>query len=287
MTYQKAIAWGEETLKKVNIADARHDAWILLTMVCKIDKTFYYMHMDEELSLEQASEYENVIRKRGEHIPLQYITGEQEFMGLNFKVSPAVLIPRQDTETLVIEALKLARPGMRIMDMCTGSGCILISIMKNVLSVSGVGYDISKQALNIAKENAKLNGVTAEFERSDLFEAVTGKFDMIVSNPPYIPTEVITTLMPEVAEFEPMHALDGKEDGLHFYRMIVAECKEYLTENGKILFEIGHDQGDAVSKLLMDAGFYSVRVIKDLAGKDRVVIGELSVVEESTDSDEF
>ena len=287
MTYQRAIAWGEETLKNKNIADARHDAWTLLTMVCKIDKTFYYMHMDEELSLEQASEYESVIRKRAEHIPLQYITGEQEFMGLNFKVSPAVLIPRQDTETLVIEALKLARPGMRIMDMCTGSGCILISIMKNVLSVTGVGYDISKQALNVAKENAKLNGVAAEFERSDLFETVTGKFDMIVSNPPYIPTEVITTLMPEVAEFEPMNALDGKEDGLYFYRMIVEECKNYLTENGKILFEIGHDQGSAVSELLTAAGFYNVRVIKDLAGKDRVVIGELSVAEEATDCDEF
>jgi release factor glutamine methyltransferase len=274
-------------LKKVNIADARNDAWILLTMVCKIDRTFYYMHMDEELTTEQASEYESVIRKRAEHIPLQYITGEQEFMGLNFKVSPAVLIPRQDTETLVIEALKVARPGMRIMDMCTGSGCILISIMKNILSVSGVGYDISKQALNIAKENAKLNGVVAEFERSDLFEAVTGKFDMIVSNPPYIPTEVITTLMPEVAEFEPMNALDGKEDGLYFYRKIVAECKNYLTENGKILFEIGHDQGVAVSKMLTEADFVSVKVVRDLAGKDRVVIGELLPAIETQVSDEL
>jgi release factor glutamine methyltransferase len=197
------------------------------------------------------------------------------------------LIPRQDTETLVIEALKVARPGMRIMDMCTGSGCILISIMKNILSVSGVGYDISKQALNIAKENAKLNGVVAEFERSDLFEAVTGKFDMIVSNLPYIPTEVITTLMPEVAEFEPMNALDGKEDGLYFYRKIVAECKNYLTENGKILFEIGHDQGEAVSKMLTEADFVSVKVVRDLAGKDRVVIGELLPAIETQVSDEL
>ena len=225
MTFREALTVGEELLKKENIVDAKNDAWLLLTMVCKIDKTFYYMHMDDELSLEQATEYESLIRKRAEHIPLQYITGEQEFMGLTFKVSPAVLIPRQDTETLVLEALKLARPGMRIMDMCTGSGCILISIMKNVLSVSGVGYDISKQALNIAKENAKLIGVTAEFERSDLFEVVTEKFDMIVSNPPYIPTAVITTLMPEVAEFEPMNALDGKEDGLHFYRRIVKDAR--------------------------------------------------------------
>ena len=162
--------------------------------------------------------------------------------------------------------------------MCTGSGCILISILKKVPDVEGVGFDISKQALNVAKENAKLNGVVAEFERSDLFEAVTDTFDVIVSNPPYIPTDVITTLMPEVAEFEPIGALDGKEDGLYFYRKIVKECKKYLNIGGTILFEIGHDQGEAVSEMLMYAGFTNVRVVKDLAGNDRVVIGEFETL---------
>ena len=280
MTLRSALAWGEDVLNKVNIADARNDAWLLLTKVTNMDRTYYYMHMDEELSDEHNSEYESLIAKRAEHVPLQYITGEQEFMGLNFKVTPSVLIPRQDTEILVLEALKVIRAGMRVMDMCTGSGCILISILKNCLSAKGTGYDISKQAINIAKENAKLNGVTAEFERSDLFEMVEGTFDVIVSNPPYIPTDVITTLMPEVRDFEPMNALDGMEDGLFFYRKIVRECRQYLNPNGKILFEIGHDQGEAVSSLLLEEGFGHVRVVKDLAGLDRVVIGELDYIEE-------
>ena len=275
MTFREAFAYGEKKLNTVGIVDARNDAWLLLTFVCKIDRTFYYSHMDEDMPKEQLAEYESVLGKRAEHIPLQYITGEQDFMGLPFHVNEAVLIPRQDTETLVEEALKVIRPGMRVLDMCTGSGCILISILKNVVDVEGFGYDISKQAINVAKENAKLNGVTATFEKSDLFDAVTDSFDVIVSNPPYIPTDVIAGLMPEVAVYEPFGALDGKEDGLHFYRRIVKECKEYLNSEGVLLFEIGHDQGVSVSELMEEAGFKGVRVVKDLAGNDRVVIGGL------------
>lgn len=273
MTFREAIVYGEEKLNQAGIVDAKTDAWLLLTFVCKIDRTYYYVHMDEDLSVEQAEEFESVLNKRAEHVPLQYITGEQEFMGLTFHVNDAVLIPRQDTETLVEEALKIIRPGMKVLDMCTGSGCILISILKNVVDVEGFGYDISKQAINVAKENAKLNDVAATFERSDLFDNVVDKFDVIVSNPPYIPTAEITELMPEVAMYEPFKALDGKEDGLHFYRKIIAECREYLTDTGVILFEIGYNQGEAVSELLEKAGFTSVRVVKDLAGNDRVVIG--------------
>lgn len=273
MTFREAIVYGEEKLNQAGIVDAKTDAWLLLTFVCKIDRTYYYVHMDEDLSVEQAEEFESVLNKRAEHVPLQYITGEQEFMGLTFHVNDAVLIPRQDTETLVEEALKIIRPGMKVLDMCTGSGCILISILKNVVDVEGFGYDISKQAINVAKENAKLNDVAATFERSDLFDNVVDKFDVIVSNPPYIPTAEIAELMPEVAMYEPFKALDGKEDGLHFYRKIIAECREYLTDTGVILFEIGYNQGEAVSELLEKAGFTSVRVVKDLAGNDRVVIG--------------
>ncbi len=275
MTFREAIEMGEQMLQCAGIEDAKNDAWLLLTMVCKISRTYYYVHMDENLTIEQSKEYENVLKKRAEHVPLQYITGEQDFMGLPFRVNPSVLIPRQDTETLVEEALKVIKPGMKVLDMCTGSGCILISIMKNVTDVEGDGFDISKQALIVAKENAKLNGVDASFERSDLFEMVTDTYDVIVSNPPYIPTDVINGLMPEVAQYEPYQALDGKEDGLHFYRKIVKECKQYLNDGGKILFEIGHDQGDAVSEMLTYAGFSDVRVVKDLAGNDRVVIGGL------------
>lgn len=275
MTFREAIEVGERVLRLAEIEDAKNDAWLLLALVCKINRTYYYVHMDEMLTEEQAKEFECVLKKRAEHIPLQYITGEQEFMGLTFKVNTSVLIPRQDTETLVEEALKIVRPGMKVLDMCTGSGCILISILKNTTGVEGIGYDISKQALIVAKENARLNGVATSFERSDLFENVTEVYDVIVSNPPYIPTDVIHGLMPEVSVFEPFEALDGKEDGLHFYRKIVKECRKHLTENGTILFEIGHDQGEAVSNMLRYAGFRAVRVVKDLAGNDRVVIGSL------------
>ena len=275
MTFRDAIRFGEEKLNIAGIQDAKNDAWLLLTFVCKIDRTFYYVHMDEEMPVEQMAEYENVLNKRAEHVPLQYITGEQEFMGIPFHVNESVLIPRQDTETLVGEALKVVRPGMKVLDMCTGSGCILISILKNIVDVQGFGYDISKQAINVAKENAKLNNVNAIFEKSDLFDDVSDTFDVIVSNPPYIPTEVIGGLMPEVAVYEPMQALDGKEDGLHFYRRIVADASKYLNPEGKLLFEIGHDQGESVSSLMIEAGYKEVRVVKDLAGNDRVVIGGL------------
>ena len=275
MTFREAISFGERQLNDVGIVDAKNDAWLLLTFVCKIDRTFYYVHMDEQMSIEQQAEYENVINKRAEHVPLQYITGEQEFMGNAFHVNESVLIPRQDTETLVEESLKLVRPGMKVLDMCTGSGCILISILKNIVDVEGFGYDISKQAINVAKENAKLNKVIATFEPSDLFEKVTDTFDIIVSNPPYIPTAVIGTLMPEVAVYEPIQAFDGKEDGLYFYRKIITSASDYLKENGKLLFEIGHDQGESVSNLMREAGYKDVRVVKDLAGNDRVVIGGL------------
>jgi release factor glutamine methyltransferase len=231
--------------------------------------------MDEPMDPDQLNNYDTLIRKRGEHVPLQYITGEQEFMGLRFHVNSNVLVPRQDTETLVEEALKRIVPGMKVMDMCTGSGCVLISILKNCKGVQGWGFDVSKQALLVAKENAKLNDVAANFERSDLFENVMEKFDVIVSNPPYIPTDEIMTLMPEVAQFEPMIALDGKEDGLYFYRKIIAGCREFLNPDGMVLFEIGCEQGAAVSKMLHYAGFSDVQVIQDLTRHDRVVYGKL------------
>ena len=191
MTFRGGIELGEKILNMANIQDAKNDAWLLLAMACKIDHTYYYVHMDEDMTQEQLKEYESILKKRAEHIPLQYITGEQEFMGLSFHVNSNVLIPRQDTETLVEEALKVVKPGMKVLDMCTGSGCIIISILKNVPEIEGLGVDISKQALIVAKENARSNEVAVEFERSNLFEKITDKFDVIVSNPPYIPTEDI------------------------------------------------------------------------------------------------
>ena len=273
MTYREAIETGTRILQKENIADAKIDAWYLLQMACKIDRNFYYLHEEDELTAEQQSEYESTVHKRAEHVPLQYIIGEQEFMGLKFKVNSNVLIPRQDTETLVEEALRVVEPGMRVLDLCTGSGCIIISLAKNVADISCTGSDISKQALLVAKENAKANEVEVEWERSDLFENISGTFDLIVSNPPYIPTGEIPGLMPEARDFEPVDALDGKEDGLYFYRIITEKSPEYLTSDGYLYFEIGYDQGEAVSAMMRQCGYTQVEVIKDLAGNDRVVKG--------------
>lgn len=275
MIYREAMKLGENILHMADVTDARTDAWLLLEQVCRIDRSFYYLHMEEDLAEEQLSEYKIALKKRAEHVPLQYIIGKTEFMGLKFKVNSNVLIPRQDTETLVEEALKVVAPGMHVLDLCTGSGCIIVSILHNVPQAEGTATDISKQALLVAKENAKQNGVQVNFERSDLFDAVTGVFDVIVSNPPYIPSGEVPKLMPEVRSFEPMEALDGREDGLYFYRKIVASCPEYLKPGGRILFEIGYDQGRAVSGLLEEAGFQEIRIVKDLAGNDRVVSGML------------
>lgn len=271
MTYREALNLGERILAERGIADAKTDAWLLLSAACRMERSFYYLHMEEEVPQDEFDEYEIALKKRAEHVPLQYIVGETEFMGLKFKVNSSVLIPRQDTETLVEEALKVVQPGMKVLDLCTGSGCIIISILHSVPGVDGCATDISKQALNVARENAKLSGVQVMFEQSDLFDRVAGVYDVIVSNPPYIASAEILKLMPEVRLFEPPEALDGKEDGLFFYREIALGAKDYLTPGGRLLLEIGYDQGAAVSSLLADAGFTEVRVIKDLAHNDRVV----------------
>ncbi len=275
MIYQEAMEWGSHVLGQAGVAEAKLDAWLLLETVCRINRTFYYSHMKETMTLEQQSEYEIAIRKRAERIPLQYITGEQEFMGLNFKVNSNVLVPRQDTETLVEEALKICQPGMEILDLGTGSGCIVISLMKNAHGMTAIGSDISKQALLVAKENARLHEVEIEWVRSNLYENISGRFDLIVSNPPYIPQEDILGLMPEVRDFEPVGALDGGVDGLDFYRQIIAQGKDYLNKDGYLYLEIGYDQGPAVTNMMCAAGYRDVAVVRDLAHQERVVKGRI------------
>lgn len=275
MTYREAMEFGGRMLAQAGIEDAKLDAWLLLEMVCRINRTFYYSHMEEVLAVEQQSEYEIAIRKRAERIPLQYITGEQEFMGLNFKVNSNVLIPRQDTEALVEEALKICQPGMKILDLCTGSGCIAISLMKNAHGMKAAGSDISKQALLVAKENGKIHEVEIDWIRSSLYENINERFDLIVSNPPYIAQEEIPRLMPEVRDFEPVGALDGGIDGLDFYRQIIAQSKDYLNQDGYLYLEIGYDQGPAVTNMMCAAGYREVSVIKDLAHHERVVKGRM------------
>lgn len=274
MTYREAVEFGTKCLTDAGVPDAALDAWYLLQMVCKIERSYYYVHGEEDITQDAQKEYEIAVQKRAEHIPLQYIIGEQEFMGLRFKVNSNVLIPRQDTETLVEQVLKIVKPGMKVLDLCTGSGCVLISVLKNAPELTGMGSDISKTALLVAKENAKLHEVDAEWVRSDLFDNITETFDVIMANPPYIPTGEILSLMPEVRDFEPENALDGGADGLDFYRKIAGQVKDYLNPGGYVYMEIGYDQGEVVSELMRNAGFTEVEVIKDLARNDRVVKGK-------------
>lgn len=281
MTYGEALKNGTEYLAECGIEDASADAWLLMEFCCKISRTRYLLCRTEQADPELLENYRAVLARRGEHIPLQHITGEQEFMGFTFKVNEHVLIPRQDTEILVETALKAAAPGKKVLDLCTGSGCIIISLMKLCPGLEGTALDLSPQALQVAKKNAVKHRVPVSFLESDLFDQVEGQFDLIVSNPPYIPTGQIGELMEEVRLHEPGMALDGKEDGLYFYRRIVGECDSYLNPGGWLMFEIGSDQGESVEKMLTEQQFTEVKVIQDLAGLDRVVIGRKKKTEEN------
>lgn len=276
MTYELSYRQGVKKLETAGIAEAELDARLLLESVCGTDRNTLLVHGERKLSEEEELLYEQRIALRQKRIPLQQILGVQEFMGLEFYVDEHVLIPRQDTEILVEEALKKLREGMRILDMCTGSGCILISLLHFQNGCSAVGADISGEALSVAERNAQKllqNGQSAEFVQSNLFEKIEGRFDMIVSNPPYIRPDVIATLMPEVREHEPVLALDGGRDGLDFYRAIIKSSGEYLNAGGTLFFEIGYDQGIEVKAFMEQAGFDSVTVVQDYAGLDRVVYG--------------
>lgn len=278
MKYRELLAEGIETLRQAGISDARTDGWYLLEYASGMSKNVYFLRMEEEASRELCEAYEKLLERRCTRMPLQYITGEQEFMGLTFSVNEHVLVPRQDTETLVEQAEKKLSAGMRLLDLCTGSGCILISLLARVPGVRGLGTDISADALEIAAENADRLDVAnrAQWIQGDLFAPVEGNFDVIVSNPPYIRREEIGGLMPEVADYEPRGALDGGRDGLDFYRRIIAEAPEYLKEGGWLLLEIGCDQAADVTALMAEAGFVRTATVRDLSGLDRVVCGCLS-----------
>ncbi|HBA62811.1 MAG TPA: peptide chain release factor N(5)-glutamine methyltransferase [Lachnospiraceae bacterium] len=285
MTLAEAVIYGEKMLRDAGIAEASLDAWYLLEYVMGISRAMYFADSRVKLEEKQEKAYQSCIERRAARIPLQHITGVQEFMGLEFQVNEHVLIPRQDTECLVEEALLFLKPGMRVLDMCTGSGCILISLLKlceqqnpvmwKEVPTVGVGVDISADALEVARNNGKRLQTDVLWKLGDLFQAVEGEaaFDLIVSNPPYIRTEVIAGLEEEVRLYDPWLALDGKEDGLYFYRRMTEECGRCLKKGGRLLFEIGHDQAEAVTELMEKQGFQKIYVKKDLAGLDRVVSG--------------
>jgi len=278
-TLEDALQAGRSLLKEKEILDGNLDAWYLLSYYFQMNRTEYILHSSKPITDEHYHQYLQLVQRRGNHIPLQYITGEQEFMGLNFMVSEEVLIPRQDTEILVEEVLKVAK-GKDVLDLCTGSGCIIISLVKLGEIKNAVGVDISEGALSVAKENAKQLQAEVKFVQSDMYAQVQDRFDILVSNPPYIPSREILDLMDEVKNHEPIIALDGKIDGMYFYRIIINGLSLHLKPSGYVFLEIGYNQGEAVSKLLKDVGITDISVIKDLAGLDRVVRGRYIKEEE-------
>ena len=271
MNRKEVYELGIKILTEAGIEEAKSDTLQLLDALCHVSRNDILVHGEVELEDEPIAVFKEALKKRCTHIPVQQITGVQNFMGLDFYVNEHVLIPRFDTEILVEEVMKELHDGFSILDMCTGSGCILLSLLKYSNNCKGIGVDISEDALAVAKENQKRLGIEASFIKSDLFEQVTEKYDIIVSNPPYIRSDVIPTLMEEVRLHEPILALDGTEDGLFFYRKIVEESPAYLNGGGMLFFEIGYDQGDAVKSLMEEKGFKNVKVVKDYAGLDRVV----------------
>lgn len=283
LTLKQLYKVGTVKLAEEGIEEFSLDAWYLLEYVTGVSKAMYFAEPDRAVSEENADRYIDCIRRRAAHIPLQHITGEQEFMGYPFHVNEHVLIPRQDTEVLVEEAIQVMRPKMKVLDMCTGSGCIVLSILKMcrekyyMTDLQGIGADVSEEALKVARENGRRLGVPVTWIQSDLFAKIPEeeKYDVIVSNPPYIETAVIDTLQEEVRLHDPYIALDGKEDGLYFYRRIISEAGKYLKTQGKLMFEIGCDQAEAVEELMKNAGYEQITVKKDLAGLDRVVYGTL------------
>lgn len=252
------------------------EARLLLEHVCGTRLETLLTEPERPLTEDEETRYLQLLARRGERIPLAYLCGEASFMGLTFAVNEAVLIPRQDTELLVEEAMQQMTGGTRVLDLCTGSGCVLLSLLHYSMDCEGTGTDLSEEALAVARENAGRLGLsdTASFRHGDLFGALDPgdqPYDLIVSNPPYIRTDVIGTLMPEVRAHEPEMALDGGPDGLAFYRRIAKEAPAHLTIGGGLLMEIGYDQGDAVREILEREGYYEVEVRKDYNGLDRVV----------------
>lgn len=280
MDYRACYEEGCEKLKAAGVPDFETDVRLLLEYVCHTDFHTLLVHGDRPVSEKEHTDFLALLAKRAKRIPLQQLTGEQFFCGLSFWINEYVLIPRQDTEILVEEAAKRLKPGMKLLDMCTGSGCILISLMAMNEGVRGVGVDISEEALKVAAENGRRllqKNNQPRWYLGNLFDDLPADekdLDMIVSNPPYIPSSEIEKLMPEVREYEPRTALDGSGDGLLFYRRILDEGAEFLKEGGWLLFEVGCEQGEAVAALLEAADFSEIKMIKDYAGLNRVVLGK-------------
>lgn len=289
MTYKDIVLSGIQELKSAGISEHELDARLLFEEAFKVDRSFLILNADtENTNADGYEKYKDYIEKRSKRVPLQHILGYQEFMGLRFLVDGRVLIPRQDTEILVEEALKELHDGMSVLDICTGSGCILISLLNYSNDCSGIGIDISEDALEVAKTNANMlltpqtqKDSDISFMKADVLselptELMGPKFDLVVSNPPYIESDVIEELEPEVKDFDPMLALDGGKDGLVFYRRLSEVLDKTLKKGGWFFFEIGYNQAEAVKELFSDE-YTDIEVIKDYAGLDRVIKGRRKI----------
>ena len=276
-TTLKILTWTKEYLAGKGVANARLEAEWLLCEVLSLDRVGLYLNFDKPLQECELAAYRTMVVRRAKREPLQHILGTQEFMGLEFKTTAAALIPRHDTEVLVNEALRVSPAARTVLDIGSGSGCVAIVLARNLPAASMVSVDISAEALELARRNADLNGVTVDFRQGSLFGPVgEGRFDLIVSNPPYIPAAHIASLEPEVREYEPQVALDGGADGLDFYRLIIPSAPGHLNAGGWLLVEVGAGQSGAVTEMFAKNGFSAIFSAKDPAGIDRVVAGRIS-----------
>lgn len=283
-TYRELYEEGRRILEQAGLPDAALDARFLLEEVCGTNLQTLLVFPEKKVTEEEVNQYRAFVQRRKDREPTAMILGEWDFMGLTFRLNKSTLIPEQDTEVLVetaLEELKRRGPGeapLRILDLCTGSGCILLSLLHELRNAGGLGTDLSEEALEAARENAVRLGLQERgtFRQGDLWEPVGDeRFDLIVSNPPYVPTEVIPTLEPEVRCGEPYAALDGGEDGLVFYRRIMREAAGHLKPSGIIIVESGFDEAPQIAALMQDQKLRGIRTVKDYGGLDRVVLGAL------------
>ena len=276
-TTLKVLNWTKSYLAEKGVENARLEAEWLLCAALNLDRVGLYLNFDKPLLDSELAAYRSMVARRAKREPLQHILGSQEFMGLDFDVSPSALVPRYDTEVLVNETLKRAAPQARVLDIGTGSGCVAIAIAKSLPAATVVSVDVSQNALSLARQNSDKFAAKVDFRHGSLFEPVADEcFNLIVSNPPYIPTADIAGLEPEVREFEPLDALDGGSDGLDFYRKIVCEAPSHLTSQGWLVFEVGIGQAADVANLLQEAGFGGIFTAVDSGGVERVVGGQFA-----------
>ncbi len=285
ISYREAVLEAADRLKKCGVDNPQYDSQELLMSVTNMDRTAYLLHSKENMNDMLYAAFKKLVKRRANREPLQHILGYTYFWGRKYQVNKNVLIPRQDTEILVEKALEHIDTGDSVLDMCTGSGCIIITLACERKLSRAVGVDVSKKALEVAKENADNLLADVEWIQSDLFEQMNRSietkiqtnilYDMIVSNPPYIEQSIIDTLSDEVRRFDPLIALDGGEDGLLFYRKITEQSVNYLKPGGWLLYEIGSNQAGQVKDIMSANGYEDICIVKDLAGLCRVVMGRL------------